>query len=132
MERQELFQKAVMLQRQSEETEQQLRFVDEQIAELEKFKEGLKSFRESKEKEILANLGKGVYVKSEIKDREKLFVEVGAGVIVKKTPIEAMKVVEEQIARFENARVQIASQLESYNEELRSMIGEIENLREKG
>jgi len=121
-----------MLQRQSEETEQQLRFVDEQIAELEKFKEGLKSFRESKEKEILANLGKGVYVKSEIKDREKLFVEVGAGVIVKKTPIEAMKVVEEQIARFENARVQIASQLESYNEELRSMIGEIENLREKG
>ena len=130
MERQELFQRAVMLQRQSEETEQQLKFVEEQIAELEKFKEGLKNLRESKEKEILANLGKGVYVKSEIKDREKLFVEVGAGVIVKKTPGEAMRVVEEQTARFENARVQISEQLEVFTSELQRMIGEIEKLKE--
>lgn len=120
--------RAVMLHQQSQEAEKQLGFIDEQINELEVFSKSLDYMDKSKEKEVLASLGKGVFVKSELKD-EKLFVDVGAGVFVRKTPTETRKAIEGQLKKFQNARIQIAGQLETLREELGLMIEEIEKLK---
>jgi prefoldin alpha subunit len=124
----ELLQKAQMMQRQSEEAERGLQVIDEQINELEKFNDNLDFLDKSEEKEILANLGKGVFIKSDIKDK-KLFVEVGAGIIVRKSAIETRDVIEKQIKKFKEARIQILGQLEEFRGEFGRMVEEIEKLK---
>ena len=81
------------------------------------------------EKEILASLGRGVYIKGKIEDNKKLFVEVGAGVVLKKTPFETRNIIEEQIRRFEEARMQLLGQLHLYKEEFGKMVKEINRVK---
>jgi len=127
----EIIMKAMQFQKKAEETEKNLEFVEEQINELEEFKKNLENLENSKEKEILASLGKGVFIKSEIKDKE-LFVNVGAGVVIKKSLNGTKKVIEEQIKKFLNARIQLNSELETYRQELVRLINELENLKKTG
>ena len=123
--------RAAMLQQQSEEIESRLQFVNEQIQELEQFSGDLRVLDKNDNKEILASLGKGVYAKSELKDK-KLFVQVGAGVVIKKSINETIEVIGEQIKRFEEARVQLKMQLESYAQELKRMVAEVEKIKRIG
>jgi len=128
----ELLMKAMQLKQQSEEIERQLNFVNEQIMELGRFSEGLKFMDEDKaEKGMLAGVGRGVYVKASRKKDEKLFVEVGVGVLVRKTPEETRAVIDGQIRKFNEARIQLKEQLEGYAAEFGKMINEIEELKGK-
>lgn len=102
--------------------EENLQLVDNQILELEEFRKSFEFLIKSKNNEILASLGRGVFIKSEIKDKEKLFVEVGAGVVVMKTPEETLEIVKEQISRLQEARIQIASQLKVYSKQLQEFL----------
>ncbi|MFH1290175.1 MAG: prefoldin subunit alpha [Nanoarchaeota archaeon] len=129
MESQELLQRAMMLRQQSEEVEKQLNFVNEQLGGLEQFSENLKVLEEDKEKEMLASLGKGVHMKVERKEDEKLFVEVGAGVVVRKTPKEARKVIQEQVKKFQEARVQLRAHLQEHADQFREMMKEVEKIK---
>ena len=128
-ESQELLQKAVELKQQSEEVERQLDFVNEQIKELEQFSKNLALLETEKEKEILASLGKGVYIKAKRDEDEKFFVEVGSGVMVRKTSKEAREIIKEQIGKFQEARVQLTAQLQSHAEEFRKMLKKVERVK---
>jgi len=108
----ELVYKAQMLQRESEEVEGNLRLVEEQIGELDIFQKNLVELKESKGKEMIASVGKGVYIKGDVKD-DKLFVEVGAGVVVRKTPDETRETVEGQAMRLKEVRIQLIGHLEN-------------------
>ena len=119
---QEQIMRAANIEREARVLEENLQFVDNQIAELENFKEGLLAFSLSEEKEMLSPFGKRVYIKTKVEDKDKLFVEVGAGVIVKKTPAETIKIVEGQVSRLKEARNQIANQLAAYQIELEAFI----------
>ena len=130
MEGQEILQRAMTLKEQSEESENQLNFVMQQIRELLEFSKILEELEKNKEKEILAPLGKGVYAKADRKD-EKLFVEVGVGVVVRKTPKETKKVIEDQLKKFSEARIQLTAQLEVFKEEFRYMLEQVERLKKK-
>jgi len=113
---------AAMAEQQAHQLEENLQLVDAQITELEEFNRNLKTLRDSKEKEMLSQLGKRVYIKTKIEDREKLFVEVGAGVVVKKTPEETIKIVSNQISRLQEAKVQILSQLNVHHTQLQEFL----------
>ena len=117
---------ASQLEKKHQELEQSLQLADTQIQELEQFKDNLGFLIKSKEKEILSSLGKGVFLKSKIQDKEKLFVEVGSNVIVKKTPEETKKIVENQIRRLNEANLQIVAQLEVCHKQLQNLMANIE------
>jgi prefoldin alpha subunit len=121
----ELIAKAQELERESQQAEETLRFVDEKIAELEGFSKILNDFEASKDKEMLSSIGSGVYAKTELKEKE-LFVNVGAGVLVKKTPKQAQEVVQSQIKTLAEARAQIVAQLESYTGYFMELMREVE------
>ena len=55
----------------------------------------------------------------------------GAKVIVKKTPSETKKVIEEQILKFEEAKIQLGGQLHLYKEEFKKMLKEIERMKKE-
>ena len=114
------------IEREARELEQSLEIIDSQIWELENFRITLKSIVDSKEDEVLAPIGSRVYLKSMIKDKKSLFVEVGAGVVIKKTPEETLNTVGEQIMNLKEARLNISSNLEELQDEMKKFIIEVE------
>lgn len=126
---QEILQRALMMKQQSEEIEKQLQFVKEQIFELNAFAENLQELACNKEKEILAPLGKGVYIKSERKENE-FFVEVGAGVVVKKSLEDTKKVIENQIDKFDKVKVHLLGQLDEFANQFRVMLSEVQGIKD--
>jgi len=125
----ELVFRAQQLQQNIESTEESLRLVDSQIMELEHFIDNIKALY-SKESESFSSLGKGVFVKSTTKNSE-LLVEVGAGVLVKKSLDETIQITESQIARFKEVKLQMRSYLESYQQDLEDVISKIKSLENK-
>ena len=126
----QLIYQAIEMQKLSEETESQLSFVNEQIEELKVFKKNLEDLSKNESEEILAPLGRGVFVKSKIVDT-RLFVEAGAGVVVRKTPQESSKIIEEQIQKFSQARVHLLEQLEIYRQKFGELLHEFRETKSK-
>lgn len=117
--------KIAEIERVARELEENLQLIEMQIGELGDFNRSLEFIIKSKDKEMLSSIGKRVYIKTAIEDKKKLFIDVGAGVVVKKTPEETIKIVKEQILRLQEARVQVSSQLEMHREQLQEFIEEI-------
>lgn len=124
----ELLSKAQFLQKKAEEIEQNLYFVSQQISELNEFTRSLNALSENKERKILSSLGKGIYVRAKIEE-ERLFVSVGAGVLVKKTIPQTIEILDKQILKFNEARLGLTAELESYGEEFRQMTKEFRKLK---
>ena len=118
----EMMMQASVIEREARQLEDNLQLIDSQIIELENFKITLNSFIKSKEKEMLCGLGKGVYIKSKVEDKDKLFVEVGAGIIIKKSPEDALEVAGQQVERLQNARKEILLRLNQYHVQLQDFI----------
>lgn len=112
------------LEKKMQELSNNLEFIDSQINELEQFHENLNSLKNWKDKEMLASLGKGVYLKTSLLEKE-LFVEVGSGIVVKKNLLETQKIVEEQIKRIKEARISILTELDSIQTEFNNLLVEI-------
>lgn len=117
---------ASMLERRAHEIEENIEYIDSQIFELESFKNSIESFSNSEEKKILSSLGKGVFIDSRIESKD-LFVDVGANIIVKKTPQETIKIIDSQISRITEARLGLLSSLDSCRNQLNNIISQIEN-----
>lgn len=115
---------ASALEKYASELDENLSLITQQIEGLNDFSGYLSNLVNSDEKAILSSIGKGVFLKSEIKDKN-LFVEVGAGVIVRKTPQELQKVVEEQIAKLDISKTALSAQLELYTDKLHSIMFEL-------
>ena len=112
------------IEKRIQELTNNLEFIDSQILELEQFQENLNSLKQWNGKEMLSTLGKGVYLKTAMLEKE-LFVEVGAGIVVKKTPEETQKVVENQIKRIKEARISVLFDLDSLQKEFNNLLVEI-------
>ena len=128
---QELLWQASMLEKQTQEIEQHSNFLQQEIQDLSKFKENIGSMQgNASGNEILASLGKGVYVKASMTDK-KLFVDVGAGVIVKKSPADTEKIIDAQLKKLSEAKLQLQDKLEIYQMELSRIVIELEKSAQK-
>lgn len=124
-EQQELAWNASFLERNIQETKEQIDNIEREIFSLEVFNDGLELIDKEKENTIFASLGKGVYVRSNLSEK-KLLVNVGSGILVKKTPQETKKVVENQIKKLNEARLQLLSRLELYVINLKEILLKLE------
>jgi len=110
---QELMMRASLIEKYLQELNDKIDYVAQQISELEEFKNNLKFLKEAKGKEMLAALGKGIYLKSSCQD-DNFFVNVGAGVVVKKTPEETAEIITSQIKNLHEAKTSLMASLEVY------------------
>src|SRR3989344_4083548 len=60
---------------------------------------------------------------------EKLFVDVGAGILVRKTPGETKEIIDGQIKKFNDARIRLKMELESFAGQFGEMMREVEKLK---
>lgn len=102
--------RAQALHESAQELEQRLSFVDQQLIEMKQFEQSIDFIENMDEKEMLAPLGKGVFAKTMI-NKEQLFVDVGAGVILQKEPKAVRAILKDQTQRLEEMRKDLVSQL---------------------
>jgi len=113
-----------MMEQEGQQLNEQLQMIDRNITEMNELKESLVEI-EKGEDNILANLGKGIYLPVEIKDR-KLVVEVGRGNYVKKSIKDTEKVVEEQVLKLSEGKGQIMTRLNGLQMEMQGLIMEFQ------
>ena len=121
---QQILERANEMHTEAEALEERIGFIEQQIIELRDFEGGLGRLEETKNKEMPAGIGKGIFNKSTFEKKE-LFVDVGAGVIVKKDLGSVMKVIGEQIERLEALRDDARERLGELKETFDALIEQI-------
>jgi len=128
--KQELAFKASLIEQHMQELAERLEYISHQLSELEGFSKNMEFMKDAKSKEMFASLGRGIYAKSSLEDNN-LFVNVGAGIIVKKTPEETLKIIEQQIKNFHEAKVSLMAQLEIYQGLMNQALAQAEKKRKE-
>jgi len=131
MEQQEYFMRVQMLGQEAEKIEQQIQAMDQQISELNAVKQSLEALYSGQNKEILANLGKGIFVKAEIKSKD-LFVNVGKEVIVKKSITDTLKVIDDQNTKMLSGKEEFIVRIQEIQEQMQELIEASQGSKTKG
>lgn len=114
---QELMFKLSMFDQQIQNIQQQSQAVEKAINDLSLLVVGLDDIKGAEGKEILAPIGRGIFVKSKIIS-EDLIVNIGSKNFVKKKIPQTQEVIKSQIKKLENAREELNKALEEVNNQL--------------
>ncbi|OGJ12689.1 prefoldin subunit alpha [Candidatus Pacearchaeota archaeon RBG_16_35_8] len=117
----ELMIKFSMFEQQIRQIQQQLEVLERNILEMNSLNFGLDEFKGAKGKDVLAQVGKNIFVKTKLA-AEDLIVDIGNGNFVKKNIDDTKKLIGEQTKKLEKIRDELNSALESINQEMTSLI----------
>ncbi|MCK5043541.1 prefoldin subunit alpha [Candidatus Pacearchaeota archaeon] len=120
-EQQELMFKLSMFEQQMQEIQQQLQAVEQGIAEMSSLSVGLDELVGSEGKEILAPVGRGIFIRTKLLS-EKLTVDVGGKTFIKKSIPDTKKIIEDQIGKLEEVQKDLKEKLEKIGAEFQGMI----------
>lgn len=109
------------IEQETQQLEQQLQLVEQSIIEMQSLISSLDEIEKTDKKEIFANIGRGIYIPAEIKDKT-LSVEVGNKVFVKKSIPETKEIIEDQMQKLGSAREQISDRIEDLRQEVNQLI----------
>jgi len=118
-----------MMEEEANKLSQQLQLIENNLKEIDDIKNGLEEIEKKETKEILANIGKKIYIPVEIKDKN-LIIEVGNKKFVKKSITETKELIKEQIGKLNSARIEITERLEQLQEEASKLMMDIQNSQE--
>lgn len=114
---QEMMMKFQMYEQQINMIQRQLQAVEQAIVEMGSLSVGLDDLVGKKDSEILAPMGRGIYLKTKLIS-EDLTVEIGDKNYVKKSIPETKKLISDQVKKLEEARDNLNSELEKINNEI--------------
>jgi prefoldin alpha subunit len=129
-EEQELMFKFNLFEQQIRAIQEQLQVLEQTIVETSSLKISLEELKGSKEKEIFASIGKGIFIKAKI-SADDLIVDVGGKNFVKKTVSETQRIIEVQIDKLEEIRTELEKKLEEINEEITNTFMEAQERAKK-
>ena len=127
MNQQEYFMQMQILGQEAEKLDQQMQMIEQQTIELAAVRDSIVSIKESssdknkKESEILANLGKGIFIKADLKEKD-LYVNIGKDVIVKKTPDETLKIIDEQTKKMADGKIAMTERIQQLQIEMNNLL----------
>jgi|TARA_B100002003_G_C13652637_1_gene331942 prefoldin alpha subunit len=119
-----------MFEQEAQQLNQQLQLIEQNVSEMQDLELSLDEIEKKENNEILANLGKGIYIPVEIKDK-KLIVEVGNKNFIKKTIPEAKEIIREQLVKLISAKSQISERLNALQSEIGKMMEGVEKESKK-
>jgi prefoldin alpha subunit len=120
---QEIMFKLSMFEQQMQQIQQQLQAVEQGIVEMSNLNLGLEVLVGSKDKEILAPIGRGIFVKTKLLS-EELTVDIGGKNFVKKSIPEAKEIIDKQIKKLDGVKNELNNNLEKSNAEFMAMVQE--------
>jgi len=114
------------------EIEQSLVNTEKQIEELKMILESLYDAKTIKPKsELFVPLGGGIFTKAELKKNEGVLMNVGSGIIVKKSFLEAERIVEDQMRELEKIFSQNQLEMSRVVVQIREIQKEIQSKKEE-
>lgn len=125
MAKEEILFKLSMLEQQSDEIKKNLEELERQSGELDSLKQSLEKLNSEKSKEILANLGRGIFLKSKADD-SKVFVNVGSKILVRKSFLEAEELIDKQLVEIEGIKQDLMNNFNIINLQLQNLVEQAE------
>jgi len=107
----------MQMQQQIQQLGQQLDAVEQGIIEMTSLNIGLNDLVGGKNKEIMAPVGRGIFAQAKLLSDE-LLVDIGEGKLVKKSIPDTQKLIEEQVQKLGQAKIELNNAMEQINEEL--------------
>lgn len=118
---QELFLRLSVLEQQMQYLQQQLDAVEKGINQLNDLDLDLNELQGAEGKEILAQIGTGIYVPAKLLS-ETLTVNIGENNFVKKSIPDTKKIIQTQIKKLQETQEELEQHLDSINHELLEFI----------
>ena len=118
---QEFLYKLSIFEKQIEQLSQQLQLIEKSILDLNSLNFGMDEIKGSVGKEVLAQLGRGIFVKTNIIS-EELIVDVGNKNFVKKSIPETKKIIKEQIEKLNQIKKELEDKIEEIDKEVVKLV----------
>ena len=115
-----------MMEQEVNQLNQQLELIEQNVKEMNELIGSLNEIGKKDNNEILANLGKRIFIPVIIKDKN-LIVEVGKGNFVKKSVSETKDIIEKETEKLMEGKNQIIERLNSLQIEMNSLVNDIQN-----
>jgi prefoldin alpha subunit len=96
-----------------QELEQQLQVIEKYINELQITGQGLEELKNMSNKEMLAPMGQGIFVKSKLQETKEVMVDIGSRVFAKKSIAEAQGIINKKLIDFMALREDIGEQIDA-------------------
>lgn len=120
-----------LLRQQTNALMEEKKLINERVTELTMTSNALQKMEYMKKgDEIWSTLGSGVFVRSDIKDIDKVFVAVGAGAVIKGTRDNAVKILESRLDELKKLDKEIVTELNKFAEQMSRLEPEIQRLQE--
>jgi len=100
-----------ILEQQAKQFEEQVILIDQNIAQIARIQDDLDDIKDIKDKKILAPLSREVYLETKAESTKTVLVNVGAGVVVRKTTDETKKYMDKQKKMFSDARGKLSGEI---------------------
>lgn len=123
MEEQEKMIRLGIIESEAQALEHKIQAIEQQVLELSAARESISALEKGKNKEILANLGKGIFAEAKISS-DKLRVNVGKGILLKKSVEETLKIIDEQAEKLSAGREELLERMSEMQEEVRKILSE--------
>ena len=110
-----------MIEQEAQQLNQQIQLIEQNTIELQDLNKSLDEIKQEESKEILAGLGKGIYLPVKITDKN-LIVEVGNKIFVKKTIPETKELIKEQLLKLNQGKLYVMEKLNGLQVEINQML----------
>jgi len=120
---QEIIIKMQMIEQEGVQLQEKMQVMDQNIQEMHAIKTSLDNIESNNEGEMLSNLGKGIFIKTKILEKD-IFVNAGKEVVVKKTIPETKQILDDQIQKLIIGKEEIMKKLEQLQLEMQKIIQE--------
>lgn len=114
-----------ILESQAKQLEEQIIMVEQQVAQLSMIQENLNDIGKISNQKILSQLAKDVFIETRAENAKTVLVNVGAGIIVRKTIDETKNYIENQKGKFLEARGKISGEIVKIINKMSEIEGEI-------
>lgn len=124
-----LIERAQILHGESQLIEERITFIDKQVRELTEFLEHLGFIHGTPETHIFSSLGKGLFLETSLRSKD-VFVEAGAGVLIKKSIPEVQTIIRTQLENLSRMRYESQEQLNMLHGEFEQLVSKLESSHE--
>lgn len=123
--KQEHIYNAQLLEQESNQLNQQIELLDQNINEITQLKMSISELQSLNKEKILIDIGKKIYLPVNL-DEKELIIEIGNDCYVKKSFNDAIKLIDEQLIKIKNAKEMIVQDLNKVQENVDRLIKKIE------
>lgn len=109
--------KMQIIEQQINQVQKQLQNFENQLMDLDATKQSLEELKRSKiDSETLSTVSPGIFVKTRLVENNDVIINVGGGIVVKKSIDGAKKLIDDQIIEVRNIQAQLIGDLQKLDE----------------